>query len=96
MKAITMSDLQNVTVNSPIFKLIENEFNEWYNHNSKNNRDIKLVYFGSLEQSAMASVKGAILQAIEYIEMYMYDEGKESASWSEIQKYSDFESAFQI
>ena len=93
---ITLKSLVNVKVTDFIFTYIENKFWKWFNHNSKNNRDIKLVYFGSSEQRNLATVKGAILEAIEYIQFHMEDEGVEFMTLSQIEKEVDYEGAFEI
>lgn len=57
------------SVNSPIFKIVEHMFNEWYDHSTQPGapmcKDIEGMYFGECDQPAIYSVKGAIRQGIE-------------------------------
>lgn len=92
---ITLKSLESVKTTDFIFTYLEKKFWAWFNHNSKNNRDIKLVYFGSSEQRNLANVKGAIMEAIEYIQCYMEDEELEVMPFNHIEKV-DYEGAFSI
>ena len=93
---ITLKSLETVKTTDFIFGLIEKEFDKWFNHNSENNKDISLVYEGSCEQEALATKKGAILGAIEWIAAYMEEEGFDFMTWQQIKKQIDFEVAFEI
>ena len=93
---ITLKSLEAVKITDFIFGLIEKEFDKWFNHNSKNNKNIFLVYKGSCEQKALSTKKGAILEAIEWIADYMEDEELEFMTWEQIKKQVDFEGAFEI
>ena len=93
---ITLKSLETVKTTDFIFWLIEKEFDKWFNHNSENNKDISLVYEGNCEQEALATKKGAILGAIEWIAAYMEEEGFDFMTWQQIKKQIDFEVAFEI
>ena len=93
---ITVKSLESVKTTDFIFSLIEKEFDKWFSHNSKNNQNIRLVYSGSCEQKALATKKGAILEAIEWIKYHMEDEKVDFMTWEQIKKEVDFEGAFEI
>ena len=93
---ITLKSLEAVKTTDFIFTYVENKFNSWFNHNVKNNSNIRLVYFGSSEQKNLATKKGAILQAIEYIAFHMEDENLDFITLQQIEKQIDYEGAFEI
>lgn len=87
------------SVSSPIFKLVEHMFNDWYEHHTQKGapccEDIILCYEGDIDQPAIYSKKGAIRQAIENLVEYMTENNITFLTTKEIYK-ADLEAAFQI
>ena len=87
------------SVESPIFKLVEHIFNDWYEHNTQSgapcSSDIILCYEGSDEQPPFYSKTNAIRQGIENLLEYMAEENISFITTKDIYK-ADLEAAFQI
>jgi hypothetical protein len=57
----TSFDLRKGTV---IYNIVNHLFNEWYDNYSQRNREIRGKYFGEMDQPAIYSVEGAIMQGM--------------------------------
>lgn len=83
---------------TPLFKIIEHIFSEWYNHNTQPGapmgKDIQGMYFGEGDQPAIYSVKGAIRQGIQNLIDLAVESGKQIFNTADIVKL-DIESAFE-
>lgn len=84
-------------VDTPVFKIIEHIFDEWYSHNTEPGapmaKDIEGMYYGEGDQPAIYSKKGAIRQGIENLIEIAQESGKPVINTRDILKM-DIESAF--
>ena len=85
------------SIESPIFKIIEHIFDEWFSHNTEPgapmSSDIIGMYEGEADQPAIYSKKGAIRQGIENMIEEIKESGKKFITTKDIVKM-DIESAF--
>jgi len=85
------------SVDSPVFKIIEHIFNDWYAHNTQPGapmaKDIEGMYYGEGDQPAIYSKKGAIRQGIENLIEEVKELNKSIITTKDIQ-LMDIESAF--
>ena len=58
---------------NPLWDYIENDWNDWYDHESENNKELEEMYYG---EEAIYSKKGAIRQAIDDVADQIADELK--------------------
>lgn len=95
MKAYPNTDLSSITTSHPLFKAVEQQFDEWYNHNTQPGaplaKDIKGCYYGYFDEPACFSKVGAIEQAIEE----MINEADETGKPVSVNTF-DFDAVFQI
>lgn len=84
---------------STVFRAVEHIFNEWFAHNTQQGaplaKDIELCYYGSEEQRAIYSKKGAIRKGIENLIQYIIENKLHCLSTNDFYK-ADIECAFEI
>jgi len=87
-------DIELFDIDGPLFFTVEDYFNEWILYVDKETEEMYRGSFEEFEGGSYLDVKGAIIDGINAICEYAYENGKQFMGLKDLRKI-DFEGVFQ-